>query len=972
MIFISHSSRNNDAAFAMRDWLKAQGYTDVFLDIDPDRGIAPGQRWEEALIKAGERCKAVFLLISPDWAASEWCRDEFRLARHLGKQIFPVIVAPTDVSSLPPALVQTYQIADLSGPELQAGGLARLAIGLRAAGLDPRHFSFPPPDEPKRPAYRGLAALEEPDAGIYFGRDAAITAGLDMLRRIRAGAPERLVAILGASGAGKSSFLRAGLLARLQRAPEHYLCLPTIRPERAALSGRRGLVAAIAEASGGRNSEGEAAITAGAEAILALLARARTRAKSEALPLPLIVIPVDQAEELFAADHAEAAPFLDALAGLLATGEAVAILTIRSDSFERLQTEPRLAAIKRLPFDLAPMPPAAFKDVIEGPAAKMTPPVTVAPDLTVTLLNELGQKDSLPLLAFALARIAESGARDGVLDLADYRDELKGLSGAINSAVEAAFAAAIADPALPNTKEALEPLARAAFLPWLVQVDGAAEAKRRVARVSEIPEASRPLLKPFVDQRLLVTDTAPDGQATVEAVHEALFRHWPQLEGWIAAERGNLVALDGAARAAAEWTSRGKSRAWLAHGGDKLSEVEALLSRPDYANAMRPETREYLAQARAAERASTRVRRFLVSTAMALSAAIVAGSLSYAFEFEISRAWAQWTMTNRLSASQIAALKPGDRFSECVGGLVCPAMVVIPPGPFLMGSRQDEPGRVDDEDDDPGRDGQQVEIAIPAAFAAGAFEVTHEQWEACVRYTKQEALQAELAKDPDQAVGCAPVSDSGFGKGTRPASNVSWFEAQAYVRWLNLMVAGDAKAGPYRLLTEAEWEYAARAGTTSVFSFGDDPAAICRYGNAMTAETKRRYPGLRGDPATCEDGFVETAPGGSFAENPFGLSDMHGNVWEWVADCYRDSLAGQAPDGRAHSGPDCSLRALRGGSWVVDPRYLRSAIRAGSIRRSASTISASVSPGPLRRLPREPLPRMRPSAVGSGRPSPTP
>jgi formylglycine-generating enzyme required for sulfatase activity len=935
VIFISHSSKNNEAAKRVAAWFKAQNF-EVFLDLDPQDGMTPGQRWQKELQRNAHRCSAVAVLVSPDWVAAPWCRAEHHTAKILGKRVFPILIAPTDFSTLPHELSGELYVADLSDPAREAEEYRRLERGLRAAGLDPSHFAFPPPDEPKRPAYRGLAALEEPDAGIYFGRDSAITAGLDVLRRIRNGAPERLVAILGASGAGKSSFLRAGLLARLQRAPEHYLCLPAIRPERAALSGRRGLVAALAEVTGARKSEAEAANAAGADATLALLAQARTKARSDALPLPLIVIPVDQAEELFAADHPEAAAFLNALAALLATGQAVVLLTIRSDSFERLQTEPRLAQVPVLPFSLPPMPPASFKEVIEGPAAKMTPPVTVAPDLTATLLNELGQKDSLPLLAFALARIAETGARDGVLDLADYRDELKGLSGAINSAVEAAFAAAIADPALPNTKDALEPLARAAFLPWLVQVDGAAQAKRRVARVAEIPEASRPLLKPFVDQRLLVTDTAPDGQATVEVVHEAIFRHWPQLEGWIAAERGNLLALDGAARAAAEWTARGQSRAWLAHGGEKLAEAEALLARPDFAAAVAPETRAYLTEARAAESASKRVRRALVSTAMVLGAAIVVGSLSLAFQFEISRTWAQWTMTKRLSAGEIAALKPGDSFTECTGGLVCPTMVVIPPGDFLMGSPQDEPGRFADEDDTAGRGGNQVKVAIPAAFAVGAFEVTREQWEACVVYTKQEALQAEAKraeKGVDQRVGCAPVSDSGFkAKDEReaarlPAINLDWFEAQAYVRWLNLMVSGDPANGPYRLLTEAEWEYAARGGTVTAYSYGDDPADICKHGNVLTAETKKKYLGAQGDPATCEDGFVETAPGGSFEKNPFGLSDMHGNVWEWVADCYRDSLADQPPDGRAFATGECSLRVLRGGSWNVDPRGLRSAIR---------------------------------------------
>ncbi len=230
ILFISHSSKNNERAIRVRDWLREQGWRDTFLDLDPEHGLAPGQRWQEELKKAGERCSAVIVLVSPEWVASRWCVTEFQLATMLDKVVIPVLIAPTRFADLPPELTAHFQMADMSRPEVEADGLNRLRIGLTRAALHPGHFPWPPPGEPNRPPYRGLHTLEEPDAAIFFGRDALIAKGLEALRRMRDGAPERMLVVLGASGAGKSSFLRAGLLARLQRDEESFLSRPRPSP----------------------------------------------------------------------------------------------------------------------------------------------------------------------------------------------------------------------------------------------------------------------------------------------------------------------------------------------------------------------------------------------------------------------------------------------------------------------------------------------------------------------------------------------------------------------------------------------------------------------------------------------------------------------------------------------------------------------------------------------------------------------
>src|SRR5262249_10151634 len=160
---------------------------------------------------------------------------------------------------------------------------------------------------------------------------------------------------------------------------------------------------------------------------------------------------------------------------------------------------------------------------------------------------------------------------------------------------------------------------------------------------------------------------------------------------------------------------------------------------------------------------------------------------------------------------------------------------------------------------------------------------------------------------------CDPrVSASGWGRGRQPAINVSWDDAKTYVAWLSRTTGRT-----YRLLSEAYWEYAARAGTTTAYWWGDD---ITKGGQAM---------------ANCRSCGSEwdgerTAPVGSFPANPFGLHDMHGNVWEWVEDCYHENYNQAPTDGSAWTTGNCAGRVVRGGSWVDNPEFLRSAIRGRS------------------------------------------
>jgi hypothetical protein len=263
-LFLSHSSANNAEAVALRDWLKSEGWDDVFIDLDPLRGIAAGERWERALNQAASRCEAVLFVISRAWLSSRWCLKEFNLAHRLNKRLFGILIEDLPDEEIPADLRGNWQLVQLgagrdhimrrvtmpiTGEEahvtFSAEGLGRLKSGLQRAGLDARFFEWPPSGDPNRSPYRGLRPLGPEDAGIFFGRDAPIIEALDQLRGLRDAPPPRCLVIIGASGAGKSSFLRAGLWPRLARDDQTFLPLPIIRPGYPSLYGENGLLHAL-------------------------------------------------------------------------------------------------------------------------------------------------------------------------------------------------------------------------------------------------------------------------------------------------------------------------------------------------------------------------------------------------------------------------------------------------------------------------------------------------------------------------------------------------------------------------------------------------------------------------------------------------------------------------------------------------------------------------------------------------------
>jgi len=343
--------------------------------------------------------------------------------------------------------------------------------------------------------------------------------------------------------------------------------------------------------------------------------------------------------------------------------------------------------------------------------------------------------------------------------------------------------------------------------------------------------------------------------------------------------------------AARRWSAAGRPGGLLLRSPALDLAEHWIASRPRGAPAPSEETQAFVAESRQGARSAQRLRRLVQIVIYTLLLGIIAGLVGWINQAYIKEQinW-YWTMrpyrvanvdSYVLKPEAERALKPLASFRECAKD--CPEMIVIPAGGFTMGSPATEQGRFTNE-------GPQHEVTIAKPFAVSKFDVTFADWDACV-----------------SVGGCPQVTDGGMGRDTKPVINLNWDEVQQYVAWLSKMTGQ-----PYRLLTETEWEYAARAGSTTAYYWGVEIGMGNANCNACGSKWDKQ----------------QTSPVGSFAANQFGLYDMTGNVWQWVQDCSHGDYNGAPTDGSPWTSGDCSRRVVRGGSWVNNPQLLRAADRA--------------------------------------------
>jgi hypothetical protein len=620
-LFISHSSQDNIAAKAFKQWLCSASWLDedVFLDLDD---IGAGERWKDALRKANARCEAVILLATPEALSSPECLAEVRKAEDCGKEIIVVLLRDVQLEDRRLGAYRDRQIVNLASvPQnhletveyrgetfevhFNPDALFSIKSYLFRRGISPDNFAWPPPDRPDASPYPGLAAFTEGDAGVFFGRDADILRGLDKIRILRRDGRPNLLVIQAASGAGKSSFLRAGLWPRLDRDPD-VVPLAILRPATGILTGPEGLgrklAARLSRPDGPINpgdvhaqlmaADFETASTAFRTWIGLIIEQAQERRQisQKDARKPALLLAVDQAEELLSSENeVETKRFLSLLATWLSDPpigiDLFTLFAIRTEVSPSL-----LKAIEVLGLEfpdtlpLLPVSPASYREVIFEPLrvlARSGQRITITAPLAERLTTDAVGADALPLLAFTLSHLYQEFGIGGIIGVEQY-ERMGGITGSIELALKTALTKPGADPVIPATRDGQLACLRATFIPWLARVNpDTGMASRRVARMEDFPSDSRAMVKRLIEARLLIIDRRGDDEV-IEIAHESLLRQWPDLQGWLAADREDLKLVDGIEQSAGQWADHNEGKEWLVHSGTRLKTAKRLLPRGDF------------------------------------------------------------------------------------------------------------------------------------------------------------------------------------------------------------------------------------------------------------------------------------------------------------------------------------------------------------------------------------------------------
>lgn len=902
-IFLSYHTPDRAIALALKGAMEAAlPGADVFLD---QTHLRAGHLWQPALFDAIAKAQAFLILVSTrvgEWQKFEYYEALDRKAKDDAFILLPVIIA--DPAAGPaanlPGLAQLHWIE--STEPAAPDPLAKILSALQSRAPE----KSPEPWRAINP-YRGLVALEEQDADFFFGRERETG---DILAKIVA-ASGRFIALVGNSGVGKSSLVQAGVIGSLkrQRWPGRQQPWPQALKDSRAFAylamkpGEDPIDALMAEVAAlwfpdptepkrvDRRREWAERLRHG-KARFADVVKAtddHLRTELALTPPPRICLYIDQGEELYVrTPRAERKRFSEIIAdGLADIPQRLIVMTSqRADYYGELQANAALFDVTER-IDVPPLKADDLAVVLREPARVLGAGFESDDLIGHVVRAAQGQAGALPLLADLFTdlweRMRERG--DGTLRVSDRREIIQ---------VGAALCRR-ADQFLAQHQDKADAVKRL-FTLRLAHVPRQGEPVRarweRDARGGTgSPDAEWALAEQLAgpEWRLLVTGET-DGKATAEVAHEILLKTWPTLEHWLENEREFLVWRGEIAAQREDYekatVAGGREQRQALLMGLPLDAARTWLAarRVD----IEPTDRAFIEASVRAVRAAARNRQRLQALIYLLLIGVIAGLVGWMNQDSVKEQW-RLAMTIRpyirdharpyvLSAERERALKPGERFQECDKD--CPEMVVLPAGQFIMGSPPSE--------DSGNGTGPPHEVTIAKAFAVGRFDVTFDEWDACVRYGACDSK----------------ISDSGWGRGRQPVINVTWEDARTYVDWLS-KVTGRS----YRLLSEAEWEYAARAGSNTVYSFGDDPAALGEYAWYSANSGNRAHP------------VGEKKPNG------FGLYDMHGNVWQWVADCVHNSYKGAPRDGSVWTNGDCTRRVNRGGSWFLPPQFLRSARR---------------------------------------------
>jgi len=864
--------------------------------------LRAGGSWTAQLAQQISDADAFILLIGKrvgPWQVLEYDEALDKWAK--APSSFPLVVVLLEGHTAPglPFLRRLHWIIT-PGPVSQ-GEAGRILDAVGGQGSHPgelwRHTS----------PYRGLEAMEEKDSDYFFGRKRETVEILSAL----AGAPDRLPVLIGNSGVGKSSLAQAGVLASLKRQawPEEsgassawpvafqesrqwcYLSLkPGTDPLKAVVESFLDTWQFTAtDPERVKLQHGWIDLLNGKATLPDLIdATERRRQELDQPKPPGFLLYVDQGEELYVrAEEHQRRRFSELLAQALPEPRLRVMMSMRSDFLGHLQGDKPLFKVRQH-IDVPPLGEEELREIVSQPAHLLSARFESEGLIDIicrrTVEDSVKDVGALPLLSYTLddmwAGMMQRG--DGTLRLPAQSFELGGvLVDRANRFLETH----------PGAEDALRRV-------LTIRLATGEPNRRRAARAEFTNEEWR-LVSELADypNRLLVIVTTETGGTYAEVAHEAIFRRWDKLREWIAVAREFLAWRSGLEAARRIWAATPdpeKSDALLM--GAALTQAQSWLLKR--AEDLPASDTEFITQSLARDKNMQARARRIRSFVYVLLVGIIVSLVGWIEQSFIKKQWLWWTSQRPFVSANIwpyvlspaaeQALKAGDGFRECAprqpNADYCPDMVVVPAGTFEMGSPATDTQAYTNEF-------PQHQVTIAKPFAVAKFELTFDEWDACVA--------------GGGCSGYAP-SASGWGRGQQPVISVSWDDAQRYVEWLSKMTGK-----PYRLLTDSEYEYAARAGTTTEYPWGNNVGR----NNANCAGCASTW------------GNQKTAPVGSFPPNKFGLYDMVGNVWEWVEDCVHDNYQGAPIDGspRVASG-ECGERFIRGGAWNYSAREVRSAV----------------------------------------------
>lgn len=893
--FLSHSSEDKPQVERLAEKLEAAGIQ-TWLD---KWHLIPGDAWQPEIEKALQTCDTCLVIIGPH-ELGPWHHQEMQMAlnRRVSDQQFRVI----------PVLLPKAErgkrgdvnfLANLTWVEFPHSiedpvAFERLVCGIRRESM--RRIRVV--NKTACP-YQGLRTFDINDAAYFFGRE-ALTDWLvaDVRRLIKSDREPRFLAIIGASGSGKSSVARAGLLYELENGAiegsQQWARIIIDHPGADPIDTLASIgCQALGLPADDPNRRDEAfikPITNDPAKCTLLHSQANTALAQQNKPYLLIFI--DQFEEIFTAceDAIKRQRFIDLLlhAAGAKGGKVLVVITIRMDFLSKCVDHPQLSAVLSGSTELVgAMSDLELESAIADPAALTG--VTVEPSLVKTLVKDVRkQPGSLPIMEHVLSELWQI-KHDSIINDDDYTIGIGGIEGAL-----ARRANALLDQAdgVAERKVILSLLTR------LVHVSDTPETDTR-ARY-RIAEKDYDRLKPFVDAHLLVTSTdgipqnsnsGNHGSRIIEIAHEALIRDWPELREALMPKRAFQAWKQHIQPDIDRWveaTNSGKTQNRIPLlEGRELSQAGNWLKDP--ALDIEDELRSYIkaSQTKARRRLTKMVSLaalFLVVIGVFMNTALQYSSLPVARDLWLARIGIYWFL-----APEMVTIPPKD---------TCPhEACTFTMGDDHSGSNAEEPAHA---------------VSFMRNFNMGKYEVTFDEYDVFVELVNREG---GCPYDPSVQAGqrktLSKPSDQGWGRGRHPVINVEYVDARCYAQWLSQKTKKN-----YHLPSEAQWEYAARGNqgkTTPYFWGGDSDTLAKKY--AWYGE---------------DYGTGSTHPVGQLKANDFGLHDTAGNVQEWTEDCWHEDYEDAPKTGEAWEDANdgwCEYRVPRGGSWRDGTNDLRSAKR---------------------------------------------